>query len=233
MRLRKPVVAAMDVGSGRASVALGSGMDCDFQRLLDVLGRGSREEERDSSADTAACGGRRNTAGNLVDRAACARKMELSGGLEDIRDKRRAVACEALRELPPVRLGDATPRHSAAEWEIPGCAGSDRGRLQSAGSELLLVELHAFQSWPGVDGQPMRVQWSWVQESKCPLAEVPSRMPSSKRLRAAELPSSHCHSPALALRCPSKRCSLPFPASAAAEKRSSRSTCCHPSRWPV
>lgn len=209
----------MDVGSERALAALGSGMDCDFQRLVDVLERGSREEERDSSADTVACGGRRNTAGNLADRAACGRRMEPSGVLEDIRDKRRAVACEALRELRRVRLGGATLRHSAVEWEIPGCAGSDRGRLQSEGSGLLLVELHAIQNWVVVDGQPMRVQLSWVQESKCPLAEVPSGMPSSKRLKAAELPSSRCRLPALELQCPSKRCSLPFPASAAAEKR--------------
>lgn len=117
----------MDEGSERALAAPGLGMGRGFQRLADVLERGSREEAHDSSAGTAACGGRRNTAGILAGRAACARRTEPSG-VEDNRDKRHAAACEALRELHRPRPEDAKPRRSAVGWEIPGCAGSGLGR---------------------------------------------------------------------------------------------------------
>lgn len=223
----------MGAGSERAWAAPGLGRGCGFRRLADVRERGSRAEERGSSAGTAACGGRRNTAGSLAGRAACGRKTELLAVLGDNRDRRRAVACEVLRELRRVRPEDATPRRSAVEWEIPGCAGSGRGHSRSAGSEWLLVELHASRRWLGAGGQPARVQLSWVLESKCPLAEVPSKTPSSQNSLGPELPNSRCRSPAPGLRCPSARCSSPSPASAGAARRSSHSTCCHRSRWPA
>lgn len=81
--------------------------------------------------------------------------------------------------------------------------------------------------------QPTRAQWSWVRESKCPLAEVPSKTPSWRRSWAAELPSSRCRSAEPALQCPSTPCSSPFPASAGAARPSSRSTCCHRNPSPA
>lgn len=98
MQQLKPVAVTMGVGSERASVVPESGMDCGFQRLVDVPERGSRAVVRDSSVDTAACGGHRNTAGSLAGRAAYVRRMELSEALADNRDKRRVVACAALQE---------------------------------------------------------------------------------------------------------------------------------------
>lgn len=132
-----------------------------------------------------------------------------------------------------MRLEDVRLRRSAVELAIPGCAESDRGHLLSVGFEWLLVALRAFPRWRVPGGQPRRAQWSWILENKCPSAEGPSKKPIAQRSSSPELPSSRCHSPGPGLRCPSRRSFSPSPASAGAARRSSRSTCCHPSRWPA
>jgi hypothetical protein len=70
--------------------------DCDFQRLADVLGLGSHEVVRDSFADTAAYGVRKDIVGILVDTAACDHKVqtELSEDLVGNPGKRHVVANE-------------------------------------------------------------------------------------------------------------------------------------------
>lgn len=88
--------AEVDAELERALRAALADKGCDFQRSADVPGRGSREVERDSSADTAACDDRRDIVGIPVDTVACGRREQtgLSADLEDIRDMKRAAANE-------------------------------------------------------------------------------------------------------------------------------------------
>lgn len=85
--------AKVDGELERASKADLAGMDCGFRRLAVVLELDSRAGH-DSSADRAACDGRKDIAGILVDTAACGHKMELEVGLAGSQDTNHVAVNE-------------------------------------------------------------------------------------------------------------------------------------------
>lgn len=153
--------ALADAALEGASLEVPAGRDCDFQQLADEVQApsavvapaalvDSRAVERGSSADTAACGDRRDTAGIPAGTAACGRKerKELLAGLEGSPGRIRAAASASQ---PCPCPGDAKPSRSEEEWKLPGCAGSGQARSQSEGSASQLAELSALGQDAGVD----------------------------------------------------------------------------------
>lgn len=102
-----PRLAVLVVDAGLEHAWVEVLADKDFQRLVGVQALGSR----DSFADTAACDGRRDTAGILVDRVACGR-MEQTELLVDLAaDIRLDKDCRgaASEILANRQLGDEKP----------------------------------------------------------------------------------------------------------------------------